>query len=377
MLPSDSDLGWLCEGKTMSDNRDPQITGRRKVVGWLLVLVSFLGVVAASLAPARYVIHSPGAVINVFGSLDDKPIISIKGATTYKTSGELDVLTVYVRGEPGNLPTWAEVIAAYFNSDQVLTPYDEVYAPDENKSQHDSQVSKMMLDSQRDAIAVALKKSGYVVKSWLAVDVVGTGRPADGLIKPDDILLSVNSIEPKSLQDVVEQIEDSDGKPVEFQIIRNGKPKTISVTPVMDPQVGAYRVGMQLGFRYDFPIDVKVDLGDVTGPSAGLTFTLGIIDTLDAGSLTSGNKVASTGTIGADGSVGAIGGVQLKMKAALDSGAKFMLAPLGNCNEIVGHVPAGLQVVAVKNIDEALAALEQLRVQKKPPTSTKLGCPIR
>lgn len=361
----------------MSGNNDPQITGRRKVVGWLLVLVSFFGVVAASLAPARYVIHSPGTVIDVFGELDKKPIISIDGAKTYPTTGEFDVLTVYVRGEPGNLPTWAEVIAAYFNSDQVLTPYDTVYAPDENKTQHDAEVSKMMLDSQRDAIAVALRKSGYTFKSWLAVDAVIGGRPADGLFKPDDIIKSVNGVEPQSLQDVTGQIEKLNGKPVDFEILRGGKPKTITVTPMFDEQIGRYRVGLQLNFRYDFPFDVKVDLGDVTGPSAGLTFTLGIIDSLDARSLTSGNKVAATGTISADGSVGGIGGVQLKMKAALASGAKFMLAPIANCDEIVGHVPSGLQVVAVKNIDDALAALEQLAIEKKPPTTTQLGCPTR
>ena len=361
----------------MSESRDPQITGRRKVVGWVLVLVSFFGVVAASLAPARYVIHSPGAVIDVFGSLDDNPIITVKGAKTFATTGEFDVLTVYVRGEPGNLPTWAEVIAAYFNKDQVLTPYDNVYAPDENKTQHDAQVSKMMLDSQRDAIAVALKKSGYSVKSWLAVDAVIAGRPADGLFKPDDIIKSVSGVEPKSLGDVISQIERLDGKTVDFEIIRAGKAKSVQVTPAIDSQTGKYRIGLQLNFRYDFPFEVKVDLGDVTGPSAGLTFALGIIDKLDADSLTAGNKVAATGTIGADGSVGAIGGVQLKMKAALDSGATFMFAPFANCDEIVGHVPPGLQVVAVKNIDDALVALEQLKVDKKPPTTTKLGCSTR
>jgi PDZ domain-containing protein len=65
------------------------------------------------------------------------------------------------------------------------------------------------------------------------------------------------------------------------------------------------------------------------------------------------------------------------MKAALDAGAEFMFAPFDNCDEIVGHVPAGLQVVAVKNIDDALAALEQLRTENKPPTKTELGCPTR
>jgi len=361
----------------MTEYRDPRITGPRRTVGLILVAVSFFAVVTALLAPARYVIHSPGAVINVFGSIDKKPIISVTGAKTFQTTGEFDVLTVYVRGEPGNLPSWAEVIAAYFNPNQVLTPYDNVYAPDENKVQHDAQVSKMMLDSQRDAVAVALKKSGYEFKTWLAVDSVISGRPADGIFKPDDIIKSVSSVEPRSVADVIEQIGKLDGKPVTFEVTRNGKAKVLTVTPKKDPESGEYRIGIQLNFRYDFPFEVKVDLGDVSGPSAGLTFALGIIDTLDAESLTAGNKVAATGTIGADGSVGAIGGIQLKMKAALGHGAKFMLAPYGNCDEIVGNVPKGLQVVAVKNIDDALSALDTMKKEKNLPTSTKLGCSTR
>ena len=356
----------------MAEKRGIRALIKRFIVGAVLV-----GSVLFAITPAPYVIEMPGPVFNALGSLGDKQIVTVVGAKTYATDGQFDVLTVQTRGTPEGKPSWVEVLLAMMNSDVKVVPIDEIYPPGSTQKDQEQETTRMMLDSQRDAIAVALKKSGYKFKSWLAVDAVISGRPADGLIKPDDILKSVNSIEPHSLKDVTDQIEKRAGKAVDFQIIRDGKPKTVSVTPFLDPQSGHYRVGMQLGFRYDFPIDVKVDLGDVTGPSAGLTFTLGVIDTLDARSLTSGNKVAATGTIGADGSVGAIGGVQLKMKAALASGAKFMLAPVENCNEIVGHIPAGLQVVAVSNIDEALAALEQLRVQKKPPTSTKLGCPTR
>ena len=53
--------------------------------------------------------------------------------------------------------------------------------------------------------------------------------------------------------------------------------------------------------KFDYPFDVDIDSGTIGGPSAGLAFTLGMIDTLSAGELTGGKKVAATGTIEIDG----------------------------------------------------------------------------
>ncbi len=79
--------------------------------------------------------------------------------------------------------------------------------------------------------------------------------------------------------------------------------------------------------KLDFPVDVKIDPGAVSGPSAGLAFTLTIIDELTPGSLTGGKKVAVTGTMDLGGNVGEVGGVPQKTAAALDAGAKLFLVP--------------------------------------------------
>ena len=89
---------------------------------------------------------------------------------------------------------------------------------------------------------------------------------------------------------------------------------------------------MQIGTGYDFPFDVSVSLSDdIGGPSAGLMFSLGVYDTLTPGSLTGGADVAGTGTIDERGRVGPIGGIQQKIVAAADAGAKIFLVPPGNC----------------------------------------------
>jgi PDZ domain-containing protein len=117
-------------------------------------------------------------------------------------------------------------------------------------------------------------------------------------------------------------------------------------------------LGVNLTTDYDFPIDVTIQLNNVGGPSAGMMFALGIIDTLTPGELNGGQQVAGTGTITADGEVGPIGGIRQKMWGALDAGTLWFLAPEANCDEVVGHIPGDLRVFSVEDLDDALAVLD-------------------
>lgn len=347
----------------------------RKRIGFVLLGFSAVAIAAAFLTPAPYVIESPGPVFNVLGNLDNHKIISVSGAKTYESTGQLDALTVNERGTPDQLPSWGEVAAAYLNPDQVLVPVDEMFGPNTTTKDVNQMVTQMMLDSQRDAVAVALKKSGFSFESWLAVDAVKKKSPSDGVFMPDDVIVSVDGKKPNTLDEMTAAIAKLDGKPVPIEYKRDGKLKATQVTPVKDASSGKWRIGIFINFRYKFPFKVSVDLGSVTGPSAGMMFTLGIIEKLGPANLTGGNHIAGTGTIDSSGNVGPIGGIQLKMKGASRAGATFFLAPRDNCDEIIGHIPAGMQVVAVSNIDEALEALAPLSTGKPTPSSTPLGCP--
>jgi PDZ domain-containing protein len=45
------------------------------------------------------------------------------------------------------------------------------------------------------------------------------------------------------------------------------------------------------------------------------------------------------------------------MHGARRDGATFFLAPSRNCGDVVGNVPAGMQVIAVSTLHEALEAI--------------------
>ncbi|MBD0743074.1 S16 family serine protease [Streptomyces sp. CBMA152] len=111
-------------------------------------------------------------------------------------------------------------------------------------------------------------------------------------------------------------------------------------------------------------VKVSLNLADVGGPSAGLLFSLGIIDKLDGngsgGELTGGRVIAGTGTIDADGTVGAVGGVSLKTQAARRDGATVFLVPKAECSDAKAELPHGLRLIPVTTLSGAVASLKAL-----------------
>lgn len=115
-------------------------------------------------------------------------------------------------------------------------------------------------------------------------------------------------------------------------------------------------------------VEVTLKLADVGGPSAGLLFSLGIVDKLDGdgagGDLTGGRTIAGTGTIDAGGKVGAVGGVALKTQAARRDGATVFLVPKDECSDAKSELPKGLRLVPVTTLEGAVSALVALEKGK-------------
>jgi Lon-like protease len=116
------------------------------------------------------------------------------------------------------------------------------------------------------------------------------------------------------------------------------------------------------------PFAVDFNLANVGGPSAGLMFSLAVIDKLTTGNLADSKFVAGTGTIKPDGEVGKIGGIGHKMSAAHDAGATVFLVPAGNCYEANSNNVAGLQLIKVDTLGGAVDALHAVASGGQPPS---------
>ncbi|GAP50952.1 S16 family serine protease [Streptomyces azureus] len=232
----------------------------------------------AVFAPLPFSVARPGETANVLGEHKGTPVITISGAPTRDTRGQLRMTTI-VATSPDRRVSFPDVIDSWFRSDEAVMPRDAIY-PGDSVKEIERHNKKQMKESQDAATQAAL---GYL-----------------GL----------------------------DGK------------------------------------------DVKVDLKltDVVGPSAGLLFSLGIIDKLDGdgigGDLTGGRVIAGTGTISADGTVGAVGGVALKTQAAKRDGATVFLVPKAECADARAELPKGLRLIPVTTLKSTVSSLVALETGK-------------
>ena len=305
-----------------------------------VVVTVLLGVLvgAAFLLPVPYVTMSPGPTIDVLAESGGKPTIDVTGAKSYPTKGDLRLTTVSITS-PTHQLSLVTALGAWFDRNRAVYPRDVIYPPDQSVADVRRESSVEMVGSQDSAIAVALEELGYKLPLLTEVLGVTDGSPADGKLKPRDVLVSVNGVRIRKVHQVAAAIQRTGvGEPATFVVRRDGTSRTVQVTPgpAKDDPARAV-VGIEIGTGYDFPFDVKVRIDEsIGGPSAGLIFATAVYDTLTPGALTGGHDIAGTGTINARGQVGPIGGIEQKIVAAADAGAELFLVPPGNCRAALG-----------------------------------------
>lgn len=358
----------LPDENVITEPASPRRMSRGGLVGIWALAVALVVLFVITFLPTSYVIQRPGPVYNTLGTAtnaegDEVPLISVEGAETFETDGALDLLTVQVIGNRERTPSWFELALAWFDPQKAVLPIDAVFPEGTTTEERNTESAAMMVDSQQEATAAALTELGYDVGARLTVHSFVEDSAAEGVLEEGDVILGAEGETVADAASLREIVNEGGGEPIELRIERDGEEQTVTVTPKETEVDGetALLLGITLMTAYDFPIDVTIQLNNVGGPSAGMMFALGIIDTLTPEQLNGGEQFAGTGTITADGEVGPIGGIRQKLWGAKDAGAEWFLAPEANCDEVVGHVPDGLQVFAVETLDDALAALETVR----------------
>ncbi len=349
---------------------------RRRAVTLAVSGTLLAGFAAGALfQPVPYAELTPGPTFNVLGTQDGTasgtPLITITGTKTYPTTGQLRMVTVGVSEQSYQMPL-GEAIAGWLSSDQAIVPKETIYPAGQTQQQSDAQNTQEMTDSQDSAVTAALgalniKPTG----SEVVIASVTDGGPAAGKLQAGDVIDAVDGSAvgaggQSGMNEVTSAIQKlNPGAQVTFEVTRDGKKKAI--TTGSENNAGKAEVGISIESENVFPFTVSIQLNNVGGPSAGMMFALGIIDKLTATNVTGGRVVAGTGTIDAAGNVGAIGGIQMKTIGARAAGATVFLAPASNCAEAKANQPAGLELVTVSTLKDAINALADIREGKTPP----------
>ncbi len=323
----------------------------RRLLGFVLALV---GVAAAFgvlwFTPTPYFITAPGAAI------DTSRLLRVEDGEAHP--GRLFMLVV--TSQRANL-LW--YLYAQADPRAELETREEFLGPVEDYEKYVKLTRRMMADSQQTAKAVALQQLGYgrgVYSGGAEVVELIADSAAEGYIRPGDVIIEVDGRPVSSAGDLSEIIATYPaGSRIPVRLRRDGEVVSLTVPTGEHPDrkgTAAFGVLVTDHLTFDVPIPIEIEAGAITGPSAGLMFTLQIIDQLTPGGLAPDLVVAGTGTIEPDGSVGPIGGVRQKVYTAEAAGAQVIFVPQENYEDAQAAA-SRIQVVPVGHLRDALSWL--------------------
>lgn len=330
---------------------------------WFFVLpflvICVVATVIAAFTEVNYVSLQPGSAIPT------APLIDMVEAPTYEDDGELLYLTVGV----GQQPRALEAVYGWLHPHVDVFPQ-QVINGDQTEDESRRQNIELMDSAKLIASKVAFERLGYEVEvtgtGVIVLDVI-PGLPVEGKLLPGDVIVAVDG-EPALLDDDLRRLVEGNrpGEEITLSIERGEEREKLDVDVELaprpqDPDVAFIGITIQTrDLDFDFPFEVEIDSGAVGGPSAGLAFTLGILERLTPGSLTGGKTVAVTGAINPDGSVGTVGGVAQKVVAAEQAGAEVFLVPADEYEDAMSAAGPDIRVERVETLDDALRVLDSI-----------------
>lgn len=322
-----------------------------------------------------YAAEGQGPMFDTLGEIDGTEVVEIEGADTDETDGELYMTTVSVRTQM----TLAQALGRWIASEDTIVPLEQVVPPNRTPDEVEEANKAAFTASEAAATVAAMNHLGAEIEVVVADTVAES--PADGQLEPEDVITAVDGEavdEPGQVQERVRALDP--GAEVTLTVRRGGgdgeddeNGEEIDVTLTLaesEDGSGTPMIGVLMASQPVDDIDVNYNLQDVGGPSAGMVFSLAVIDKLSPGELTGGHSVAGTGTIAEDGAVGPIGGIEHKVSAARDNGVELFLSPAANCAAATSRDTGDMVVASVDTLDDAIAAMDDFAAGDEVETCT-------
>lgn len=312
--------------------------------------------VLLALVTVPYVSLGPGPTFDTLGEIDGKEVVDIKGADVHPTTGHLNMTTVSQRD---NL-TLGQALTLWASGREQLVPRDLVYPPDKSKDEIDKSNNQDFKRSEDSAEYAAL---GYLkYPPAVTAETVSKDGASAGKLKEGDAIDAVNGTlvtDLEQFQGLMAKTKPGDEVVLDFRR-KNAAPgvTTVKLGSAPDKKQGVLGIGVVEAPWA--PFTINFNLANIGGPSAGLVFSLAVIDKLTTGDLSGDRFVAGTGTINSDGKVGSIGGITHKILAAHEAGASVFLVPADNCDEAKSAHQDGIDLVKVNKLGDAVDALKAL-----------------
>ncbi|MDO5722920.1 MAG: S16 family serine protease [Flaviflexus sp.] len=337
-----------------------------------------------SFMPTAYLFETTGPALPVSGTTPaDSPVQLVGDAPVYPSKTTLLMTTVSSYGTADESVRGAPAAMSLLDDTKDLFPVRALY-PEEVTGEEVREFNAVLMEnSQSDAVMAGYAQAGITVDVDLIVAGFSPGSNGEGKIKEGDIVTELSTEEAGTLRPhTYSELRDyltkvPVGATITVTVDRNGTEKTTSfatIAPPEDDDRGGSLLGILVAMviKDDSP-SADIEIGNIGGPSAGQMFALEIYDQLTEGSLGGDHVIAGTGTIDSLGTVGPIGGIAHKMRGASEAGAEYFLAPVANCDEVIGRIPDDLTVISVATLDDSVHALEEIKAGRG---SSLPGCEV-
>ncbi|MEK3952919.1 PDZ domain-containing protein [Psychrobacillus psychrotolerans] len=340
----------------------------------IILLFIVVIVLALGFYPMDSYISKPG------GAYELEPFVEVDGGDQ-DDEGTLSLLTIALAKATPLTYAFAKI-----TDNQKIYKANEIRQEDEDETEYNVRQLKLMSNSQFNAISVAFNRANkpYTISNnGIFIFNVVDDSAADGILEAGDKILQMDDIGELTEESIRTYLTGKgEGDVIRLKVERDGKQldKEVSLKTIPGvletPSIG-------ISYTADKKVEttpvVHINSEDIGGPSAGLMFTLEILNQLLPEDITKGYKIAGTGEMGPDGTVGRIGGIDLKVIAADNKDMEIMFAPdddidptiLANNPDLTSNYEEALKsarkigtkmkIVPVKTIDDALAYLDQLK----------------
>ncbi len=324
-------------------------------------ILAFFALVSAVTVP--YVSLGPGPTFDTLGEVDGKQVVQIEGTDVHPTTGHLNMTTVSQRDDL----KLGQALMLWMSGREQLVPHDLVYPPDKSRDEVDDANNSDFRQSEDSAQYAALQYLKYPMA--VTVESVNDDGPSKGKLADGDAIDAVNGKPVANLEEFQALLKDTkpgDNVALDYRR-KDGSLGVANVVLGKSPDRDSGFLGIKVLDAPWAPFSIEFNLANIGGPSAGLMFSLAVVDKLTTGNLSDGKFVAGTGTITGDGKVGPIGGITHKMLAAQEAGASVFLVPADNCAEAVTAHDNGLELVKVDTLATAVDALKTLSAGGERP----------
>ena len=326
-------------------------------------------VVISALIPVRLWEVAPGSVQEVSSRLSFDSVAE-EVATIYPSENSIKFVTAL-----GSKLSALDAFVGTLDNDVDVQTFEDRFGSQSPTVQRQVGMQSMTT-SKEIAEYVALGLLGYsvsfsygdIVIQELVCSTVPASRSACNVLGVGDVIVAVDGIATPTLKELAKtMVGRRTGELINVTVIPHGgsSQEVRRVELMASPDDPSRTI---IGFvpldtrTVNLPFKVHIDTDSIGGPSAGLAFTLALLDELTPGDLFGGHAVVATGTVNEDGSVGAIGALPQKSAAVRRARADIFLVPSSQSNEEIATarrvVGKGVRIVPVDSVDEALRVLK-------------------